>query len=440
MKISICKNYDPKQSKEYNNSRVAHGWEMKEFDWNGDEIVKLTTEFGITGNEYAKDHKCTEDWRGTHIIMLDFDKGFMTREQLLEEQQDWQFNSYVFSSQNHQREKVKNGKVEPPCDRLRVLIPLADPITNELDRQAVERAFIERYNQNGQTVLDSSFMGGARYFAHGTTEVSSFISGKGPMDWQEIPNLYGGNKKKGRPSKQDILKMTFRLEDKVKEANGEIHAIKDVKPNTPIYCPVCGDAPHRTNDGHNAVVMLNDDELPFIFCSSCQSRQMGVSGKGVYNLHPDDAYGLKSEKSNAIAFIDTLTSTHRSYCKEPGLDTPVIRQLTSLNYVEQFNKAHGLPNPEVYPRARLELHPEKDDIINFDQGYVNKYMAPEVLRKSVPDGHVARLPYYTGKIIDHILAHDKAIKEHFCNDLAHLVQTRRKMISRCGRNGKGRIL
>ena len=430
MKISICKNYDPKQTKDYNNARVANGWELREFDWNKQTVIKLATEFGVSGNEYADGHKTAVSWVATHAIMLDFDKGIMTKEDLLEEQHGWQFDSYVYSSQNHQRQKVKNGKVEPPCDRLRVIIPLAEPITSEFDRQAVEQSFVERYNQNGQEVIDASFMGSARYFAHGTDEVSSFVTSKGAMNWRKIPNLYANpEKKRGRPSKAENLKLTFRIDDQVKDQHGQTATVQELEPDTPIYCPFCGDAPHRTNDGHNAVVMLNDDELPFIFCSSCQSRQMGVSGKGVYNLHPDDAYWLKSEETEATVFIDTLTSTYRSFCKEPGLEEPVIRQLTTLNHVEQFNKAHDLPNPVVYPRARLELHPEKDDIINLDEGYVNKYMAPQVLKTSVPDGHMAKLPYYTGKIIDHVLAHDKEIKKHFYNDLAHLTQTRRKMIT-----------
>jgi len=430
MKISVCTKYDSKQIKDYNNSRVAQGWTLQVIAWEEDAIKTLTTEHGISGNEYSDGHKQNASWVGTHALMLDFDSGDMTKEPLLEEQQQWQFDSYVFSSQNHQRDKIKAGKVEPACDRLRLLIPLASPISSEFDRDAVEQFFIGKYNSGGKKVLDASFMEKGRYFAHGTIEVSSFVSGRGAMDWQKIPGLYKGRgKRRGRPSKAYTIRDTFRLDDQVKDANGVERAIRDVPADTAIYCPVCGDAPHRTNDGHNAVVLENDDGLPFIFCSSCKARGMGVSGKGVYNLHPDDAFRRKSEEQEATVFIDTLTSTYRSVCKEPGLDEPVIRQLTTLNHVEQFNKSKGLPNPEVYPRARLELHPEKDDIICINEGYVNKYMAPQILKNPVPEGHVAGLPKYTAKVIDHVLAQDEGIRDYFYNDLAHLVQTRQKMIT-----------
>lgn len=109
--------------------------------------------------------------------MLDFDKGSPTKEELLEMQQKWEFNSYVFSSQNHQKPKLlKSGKIEPPADRLRVLIPLSEPIKDEFDRKAVKQALVNHYEN-----VDKTFMGQTRYFAHGTTEVSSFTSGKGAM-------------------------------------------------------------------------------------------------------------------------------------------------------------------------------------------------------------------------------------------------------------------
>ena len=139
MKISICTNYDPKQTKDYNNSRVAHGWELREFEWNQQSIIRLTTEFGISGNEYSDGHKCTASWVATHAIMLDFDDGEMTQEKLLALQRKWDFDSYVFSSQNHQRKKTKDNKEEQACDRLRVLIPLTEPIYGDFDHAAVEK-------------------------------------------------------------------------------------------------------------------------------------------------------------------------------------------------------------------------------------------------------------------------------------------------------------
>ena len=58
MLISICQNYDPKRDKNYNNNIVASGWNMTDIPWEEKEIIKLTTENGISCNEYSDDHKC----------------------------------------------------------------------------------------------------------------------------------------------------------------------------------------------------------------------------------------------------------------------------------------------------------------------------------------------------------------------------------------------
>ena len=177
MKISICKNYNPSKGKDYNNSRVAHGWESIEIPWEEEKIVDLTTKCGISCNEFSDGHKVKDSWIGTSAIMLDFDDGMMTADQLLSKQSNWNFNSYAFSSQNHQKQKGS----EPACDRLRVLIPLDESIRTENERFQIERKVIEDFPE-----VDPGFMGKARYFAHGSTVVSSFIDDRGSFKWKEF--------------------------------------------------------------------------------------------------------------------------------------------------------------------------------------------------------------------------------------------------------------
>lgn len=366
-----------------------------------------------------------------HAIMLDFDEGFMTTDELLDLQQNkWQYASYVYSSQNHNKPKTKkDGSIIKPCDRLRVLIPLKDPIDNEFDRQAVRQALIAQYNSNNKPVLDESFMDRARYFAHGTTDVSSFISGRGLFDWTIIPNLHQ-SQTVGRPSKARELKQTFRLDDEVTDANGGISKVSELAPNTSIYCPRCGTEQYRHNESHNAVLMINEDNIPFIFCSSCQSRNMGVGGKGVYNLHPDDIYKLKYIEKDALVFINTLNSKYFGLCKEPGIEGRLVRELSTLEHAKQFCKYHGLNIPDTFPRARYELVFNSDKVMDIEiGGYINRYNAPLVLKNPVSDNYRAKYPISIARLIHHVFAHDKEIIERFINDLAYTVQKRKKLIT-----------
>jgi hypothetical protein len=177
MKISRCKNYSPDKEKDYNNSKVAWGWESVEVPWKKEKIVDLTTKYGISGNEFSDGHRVIGSWLGTSAIMLDFDDGKMTADQLLSKQSNWSFNSYAFSSQNHQKQKGS----EPACDRLRVLIPLDESIRTENERFQIERKIINDFPE-----VDPGFMGKARYFAHGSTVVSSFIDDRSFFKWRKF--------------------------------------------------------------------------------------------------------------------------------------------------------------------------------------------------------------------------------------------------------------
>jgi len=421
-RISVNGHYDPTKGKDYNNSRVANGWSISEYTWAEPSVRNLTTQKGISCNEYSTDHRSNQNWVGTNTVMLDFDDGSVTASQLIEDQQTWTHDSYIYSSQNHQKPKEKNGTVVPKCDRLRVLIPLNEAITDSADLKAVEGYFKNRY-----PTVDQTFMGQARYFAHGTTEVSSFRNSQGPLRWSEIPELEKYREGISARSWQKKAEQHICLTDKIMDADRNELTIRDVQPNVPIYCPFCGLSEERSGDGHNAVIKINDDDLPFLFCSSCQSR--GLGNKGVYNFETVDGYIYRLALDDKLVFIDTLKSKYMAGCKEPGLDDYVVREQGGSDFVAQFCKHHKVPYPEVYPRARFELVFNSDEKAEFDKGYVNKYAVTDLLMAPVPIGHVAKQPTYIANLIDHIMTHDTEIIDRFYNDLAWFVQNRKKLIN-----------
>ncbi len=384
---------------------------------------------GISGNEWNPGHKTIENWKGTHCIMLDFDEGELTVEKLLQEQKSWTYDSYIFSSQNHQRQKVTlGGKVKEPCDRLRVLIPLEEPIINNFDRELVQRIFIDKYNG----ALDKSFMGQDRYFAHGTEEVSNFISTNGFLNWRELIKenpLVNEVDTTSRNDKKSPPEYMFRLEEDILDELGSTKKIRDLKPDERVFCPVCGKEEYRTNNTHNAVYCLNKKGLPIIYCSSCESRGMGTGCKGVYNIHPDDGFKYKSEQNNAIVFIDVITSKFFGGRVEKGTSRFMVRQLTTVKIVNNFCLSNGLLIPKVYPMARYELNFSSDKTIDFENDSVNKYIAPEVLIKPVPEDYEAKFPEYKKKVISHVFNYDEELINHFINDMAYFVQNRKKLIT-----------
>jgi len=415
MKISICNNYEADKLKDFNNDKVSHGWAIKEINWKLPEIVKLTTESGISGNEFSDGHRCNSNWIATNSIMLDFDDGGMTQKTLLEKQKHWDFNSYIFSSQNHQKEK--NSK--KACDRLRVFIPLEESITTELDLEVVKEIILKKF-----PLADKCCMDKARWFAHGTTEVSSFVGDKKFLNWRELLN----SRPAPKPKKGDIGIYTFRLETELKDINKHLIKVKDVTEKTIIYCPICGDAQYRNNDGHNAFIDINEKGLYFIFCSSCKTRGFGVNKSGVYNLYSEHAYWLETKRLQTAVFIDNNTSQHYSLVTKDIDDIKLI-SFKNQYYAAQYCKSKNLSVPDFYPQVEMTHKFDSDEIINLEKHFVNKYIAPRVLKSKVPEGFEGELPEYIGKLINHVFGDDQQIIDHFMNDLAYLVQTRKKLIT-----------
>ena len=421
-RISVNGHYDPTKGKDYNNSRVANGWTLQDYIWTEDSVRNITTQHGISCNEYLKNHRQTQDWIGSHAIMLDFDDGSVNSSQLIADQQSWSHDSYVYSSQNHRKPKEKDGVIVPSCERLRVLIPLDHPITDLEDLKAVEGYFKSRYPS-----VDQTFMGQARYFAHGTTEVSNFRNSQGPLKWRELTDLEKFRGMNPVKSWQQKTEQLILLSDVVLDADRNSRKIRDIQPDSPIYCPFCGMSEQRSGNDHNAVILINDAGLPFLFCSSCESRGMG--NKGVYNFEETDGYIYRLHLDDKLVFIDTLKSKYMGGCKEPGLDEFVVREQSGTDHVAQFCKSHKIPYPSTFPRARYELVFNSDERAEFDKGYVNKYSVTDLLRAPVPVGHVAKLPKYIGNLIDHIMTDDTEVIDRFYNDLAWFVQNRKKLIS-----------
>ena len=183
-RVSVCKNYDANLPKAANHSRVASGWECIEVPWTFEVVHELVTESGITPGFFKDGTKTNDNWEGMGSVMLDFDDGLVTEHDLVSLQKDWEFDSYIFSSQNHR--KAKNGK--EACDRLRAFIPLNRCIYDSSELEVVKKYFLESI-----LGIDTSCFDPARYFAHGTDEVSSFECGRGFLDVDQLTEYMGSS-------------------------------------------------------------------------------------------------------------------------------------------------------------------------------------------------------------------------------------------------------
>lgn len=443
-KTSICKNYDPTHTKEYNNNKVAKGWTLEECGWTKKSLLKLTTSCGISGNDYNLGHKTKANWRGTHFLMLDFDNGAMTVEKLLKAQKSWNYNSYVYSSQNHQRKKIGKGSVEEAKDRLRALIPLKNPITDNDDFELLEFHILRTFNKDGQVaMIDETFMHKHRYFAHGTDEISSFISGKGFVEWENLPGIIESKKalekkkstkaKETRGRKKQLLSLntTFRNHWEVLTRNNVKLPISQINTKTEIVCYICGNDPDRGNPGAiNACISFNDNGQKIMYCSSCESRGKGVDGKGVYNMHPEDKFISDCLQRNFILFTDSKKSEtihgRYSWDARKAEKTWGYSKVSSRTFSKEILLSHGMDMPKYIPQFDFDMCFDVEHQFDFEHSFINKYTPTKYLITPVPATFTPKIPVYIGKVLNHVFSGDVDMIKHYVNDLADLIQTRKK--------------
>ena len=229
--VCVCSNYDASLSKEENSYRVASGWEVVEVPWTFKEVHRLVTESGISPGFFKDGNKTNDNWEGMGSVMLDFDDGLVTEHDLLSLQKNWEFDSYIFSSQNHQ--KAKNGK--EACDRLRAFIPLSRCIYDSSELEMVKLYFLESI-----LGIDTSCFDPARYFAHGTDEVSSFECGRGFLDVDQLTEYMGSSPPGGNSNYTDPVLEGLK--------RGEIDRLIGIPKPEEITVPIEGLYPNRVQN------------------------------------------------------------------------------------------------------------------------------------------------------------------------------------------------
>jgi len=340
-------------------------------------------------------------------IMLDFDGGVTISEI---EQRCNQWHYILYTSTSHQI----NGD-----DRFRIMLPV-DPssyisYSTENLHNRVYESVVKQFPE-----MDTSC----------TTSASKFFPFCGDMANFEV-KVHKGNdywtpdfssryvdfsEIKGVP--------VIKLDTVVLNNKKQPILVRDIKEKTKIFCPFCDPEERNNPDGHNAVVYLKNG-VPYIYCSSCQSRGRGLGKKGVHQLEPNQAFELAVEHLGVIVFRDVITDKY--YLGEMSK----AQRRYGFNAISKQNIPHALANrdipiPDLYPD--MEFFPDfaSDKIVDMEHRFVNRYIVPDVLRMTAPLGAGKSIPKYIGLLTMHICGDDRDVFNLLINHLAYMVQKRIK--------------
>ena len=230
-RVSVCTKYDPSLPKDANHKLTAKDLEIRDVPWTLEAVHSLVTESGISPGFFKNGTKTNSAWEGMGSVMLDFDDGFVTEHDLVSLQKGWEFDSYIFSSQNHQKQK----KDKEACDRLRAFIPLSRVIYDLGELEVLKQYFLETIPG-----IDASCFDPSRYFAHGNDVVSSFECGRGFLNVDRLTEYIGSSPPGGIPGYTDPVLDGLKRD--------ELNKLIGIPKPESVHIPKNSEYPKRVSD------------------------------------------------------------------------------------------------------------------------------------------------------------------------------------------------
>jgi hypothetical protein len=218
----------------------------------------------------------------------------------------------------------------------------------------------------------------------------------------------------------------FTLNTELKDEHDRFIKVRDVKEKTVVFCPFCDHSERGNPDQHNASIELNKTGEPSIYCASCESRGKGINGTGVYTLANNEAFQVQSERLEVPVFRDILSDKYYIGDKSKRTCTFEYHSIAKMN-IPNALKNREMAIPDKYPEVEFDYDFANRIRYDMDKGFVNRYVAPEILLAEPNKKNVFVVPQYTKKVMQHIVGNSQEVYDSLINHLAHMVQTGNKL-------------
>jgi len=246
----------------------------------------------------------------------------------------------------------------------------------------------------------------------------------------------------------------FTLDTEVILKDKKIVEISQLKEKTEIYCPFCDHKKRGNPESINASIECDDNGVPHIFCSSCQSRDEGFNG--VYHLNFDESYKIQSNKNGTIIFRDIITDKFFLGARSKRTDEYEFNPISKQN-IHNALLIRNMSIPKTFPEVEYTYDfTNRGKLIDIENGFINRYIAPILIKDSSSlTKYTSSLIKYTSSLIKdtssllkntsnlikdissppptiektmmHFLGEDIAVFNALINHLAHMVQTGEKL-------------
>ena len=383
-------------------------------------MTEIFSEYLQSTNIWSDGHSCKKSYSNMTGVMLDFDnkKGDdqMSINEFKRKYKDLHF--VLYPSSNHLKYKDNDGI---PIERFRVILPIRPKMYKDYDsgelHNRVYQAVMKEF-----PAMDTAPTGRHSKFFPSCLDKDDFFVKINIGTGYFTPKL--------KPLKINFKEINqvprFTLDTEIEDANGKIWRIGDVKNKMSIFCPFCIKEERDNPDKHNASIQLDEKNVPMIYCASCDSRDKGVSKKGNYFLDADETFTIQSQSLNVTVFRDILTDKYYLGAVSKKSGEFEFNQITKQN-ISNALKIRGVGMPSTFNEAEFGYDfTDRDRIFDLEHGFVNRFIAPKVLKDS-PESFVAVIPNYIRRVINHLVGDCPKVFEAFINHLAYMVQTGDKL-------------
>jgi hypothetical protein len=387
---------------------------------NNKRMAEIFSEHLQSTNIWKDGHSRNSSYSHITGVMLDFDNkngmDQMSINEFIRIYKDVHF--VLYPSSNHLQHRDENGL---PFEKFRVILPF-NPNTYDYYNSEEMHKRVYQVVMNEFPAMDTAPTGRHSKFFPSSLGDEFYVK-------VNIGNDYYSPKLKAL--KIDFKKINkvprFTLDTEVEDDVGKIWKVRDIKEKTSIFCPFCDHEKREGNpDHHNASIELDDNDVPRIFCASCKSRGKGIHKNGVFFLDQDEAYTVQSQQLNVSVFRDILTDKYYLGAKSKKSNDFEFNQITKQN-IPNALITRGLDVPTVYEEAEFGYDfSERVKIFDLEHGFVNRFIAPKVLKDTI-GVHENEIPKYTDKVIRHFVGGCPDVYDSYINHLAYMVQTGDKL-------------
>ncbi len=394
MKLSVNPKITPDMSKQMAAS-MTMGWELQSVTDTVDSLIDFVRTNAYSTSEYVDGKKVKDSVINCYNIILDFDRGRPTYNEMIVAMRSWSFSAFIHTTRSHQ-------KGDDPIDKFRIIIPLKEPIS-QFDLEALKEMpdLLTKLSGGYKGYIDMSTFQGSRMYVAAPDAVgylhavhadifdatklayvdfkqltSKVSTSKPPTAASAVIDENGtSTPTPPTPPKSTNIDIkskkntTFPAKLLVTKANQVTAQVQAINTHTSIFCPFCDHSKRGNPTSPNAFIDVNKFGMKFIYCSS--------EVKTFWQEMTEDqlAFSLLTKAKDLIIFREKATGFIAYADRSKTTNEWKVTRVKNNDYWMAIATQNNIPpeSKSKLPIVEVGFDPGRPQGINLNIGTYNTF-------------------------------------------------------------------